>query len=327
MHRRNFISLLGGAAAWPLAAGAQQRERVRRIGVLMSQAPDDPDAQPRLTVFVQGLQQLGWTVGSNMQIEYRWGAGDSERGRKGAAELIALNPEVIFASGGASSAALHQATRTVPIVFTNAIDPVGGGLVESLARPGGNVTGFTAYEYGISGKWLELLKEIAPHVKRVGVMRILSVSGGAQLGAIQGAAPRLGVEVTPIGMSNVGEFERGIAAFARQPNGGLIVTGSGFAQLHHDRIIALAGQYRLPAVYAFRYYVIAGGLISYGPKVIDQYREAAGYVDRILRGEKPADLPVQTPTKYETVLNMKAAKALGVDVPDKLLATADEVIE
>src|SRR5262249_16510416 len=231
------------------------------------------DAQLRLTAFGQGLQQLGWTVGSNVQIEYRWGAGDLERGRKGAAELIALDPEVIFASGGAAATALRQTTRTVPIVFANTIDPVGSGAVESLARPGGNVTGFTAYEYGMSGKWLELLKEIAPEVKRVAVVRQLTVAGGAQFGAIQGAAPRLGVEVTPIGMSDVGEFERGVAAFARQPNGGLIVPGSGLAQLHHERIIALAAQYRLLAVFAFRYYAAAGGLISYGPKDLDQNRD------------------------------------------------------
>jgi putative tryptophan/tyrosine transport system substrate-binding protein len=300
---------------------------VRRIGVLVSLASDDPESQTRLTVFVQALQELGWTVGRNLQIDYRWVADDFERGRRVAAELVALAPDVIFASGGTAAYPLQQATRTVPIVFAAAADPVGGGLVASLARPGGNATGFTAFEFSIGGKWLELLKQIAPHVRRVAVMRTPSLGGGAQFGAIQGAAPTLGVEVTPIGMSDVDEVERGLAAFARQANGGLIVTGSAFAQVHREQIVALAARHRLPAVYSYRYFATVGGLISYGPKIADQYHAAAGYVDRILKGEKPADLPVQAPTKFELVLNLKTAKALGLTVPPTLLATADEVIE
>jgi putative tryptophan/tyrosine transport system substrate-binding protein len=327
MQRREFITLLGGAAAWPLAARAQQRERMRRIGVLMSIASDDPESQARLTAFAQGLQELGWTIGRNLQIEYRWVAGDTERARRYAAELVALAPDVIFASGGAAVVPLQGATSTVPIVFAATADPVGAGNVASLARPGGNITGFSQFEYSISGKWLELLKQIAPQVKRVAVLRTTSVGGGGQFGAIQGAAPSFGVELTPIGLRDAGEIERGVAAFARQTNGGLIITGSAPAQVHRELIITLAARHRLPAVYPYRYFANGGGLISYGADAIDQYRRAAGYVDRILRGEKPADLPVQAPVKYETVLNLKTAKALGLQVPDIVLVRADEVIE
>jgi putative ABC transport system substrate-binding protein len=329
VRRREFITLLGGAAAaWPLAARAQQGERMRRIGVLMNLTADDPESQRRMTAFVQGLQELGWTDGRNVRIETSWGAGDAERFRRYAAELVALAPDVILASGSPSVAALQQAPRTVPIVFVNVADPVGGGFVDSLARPGGNITGFMLREYGISGKWLELLKEIAPRVTRVAVLRDPALaSGGGQLGAIQSVAPSFGVELSPVGVRDVGEIERAVTAFARGSNGGLIVTGSTLATLHRDLIVTLAAQHRLPAVYPFRFYVAAGGLVSYGADTTDPSRRAAGYVDRILRGEKPADLPVQAPTKYELVINLKTAKALGLDIPATLLARADEVIE
>jgi putative tryptophan/tyrosine transport system substrate-binding protein len=299
----------------------------RRIGVLVSLASDDPESQVRLTVFVQALQELGWTVGRNLQIEYRWVAGDLARGRRMAVELVALAPDLIFASGGTAAGPLQEATRTIPIVFAATADPVGGGLVTSLARPGGNATGFTAFEFSISAKWLGLLKEIAPRVRRVAVMRTPSLGGGAQFGAIQGAAPSLGLEVIPLGISDVDELERGVAAFAPQADGGLIVTGNAFAQVHREQIVALAARHRLPAIYPYRYFATAGGLISYGPNFVDQYRAAAGYVDRILKGEKPADLPVVQPTKFELVINLKTAKALGLTIPETLLATADEVIQ
>jgi ABC-type uncharacterized transport system substrate-binding protein len=325
VKRREFITLLGGAAAWPLAARAQQ-ERLRRIGVLMNFAADDAEGQVRLAAFLQGLQEAGWAVGRNVQIELRWGAADNELYRKHAAELGALAPDVIFASATPSVQALQHANRTMPIVFAMVGDPVGMGLVANLARPGGNATGFTPMEFGFGAKWVELLKEIAPGVTRVAVLRDLTI-GPAQLSAIQAVAPSFGVELSAVGVGDAGEIERSIAAFARSSNGGLVVTASTSALVHRDLIIMLAARHRLPAVYPFRYFVTRGGLISYGANPLDQYRRAAGYVDRILKGEKPADLPVQAPTKYELVLNLKTAKALGLDVPPPVLARADEVIE
>jgi putative ABC transport system substrate-binding protein len=328
VRRREFITLLGGAAAWPLAARAQQGEQMRRVGVLMTLAADDPEGQARVTAFVQGLQELGWTVGRNVRIDYRWPAGDAERSRRYAAELVALAPDVILAGGGAVVPSLLQATRTVPIVFTQTPDPVGAGFVNSLARPGGNVTGFTTYEYGISAKWLELLKEIAPHVTRAAVIRDAAIaSGTGQWGALQSVAPSFGVELSPVNMLDAGEIERAVAAFARSPNGGVILTGSTLAVIHRDLIVTLAARHKLPAVYSGRFFVTGGGLISYGPDSIDPYRRAASYVDRILKGEKPADLPVQAPIKYELVINLKTAKALGIEMPASVLARADEVIE
>jgi putative ABC transport system substrate-binding protein len=327
MRRRDFIALLGGAATWPLAARAQS-ERMRRIGVLMNLGSDDAEGQARNAAFLQGLQELGWTVGRNVRIEYRWGAGDAELFRRHASELVALAPDVILAGGGAVVPSLLQATRTVPIVFTGTPYPVGAGFVESLARPGGNATGFTIFEYGTSGKWLELLKEIAPHVTRAAVIRDPAIAAGVgQLGAIQFVAPSLGVELRPLGVRDAAEIERVVTAFARSSNGGLIVTGSALAVVHRELIITLAARHRLPAVYALPLFASNGGLISYGPDSIDPYRRAAGYVDRILKGEKPADLPVQAPTKYELVINLKTAKALGLEVPPTLLARATEVIE
>jgi putative ABC transport system substrate-binding protein len=329
MNRRAFITLLGGAAAgWPLEARAQQRERMRRIGVLMNVAADDPEAPMRLALLLQGLQQLGWTVGRNVRIDYRWGGGDATRIRDHVSELVALAPDVILASGGTMVGPLQQMTRTLPIVFVSATDPVGGGFVESLAHPGGNATGFTLFEYSISGKWLELLKEIAPRVGRVAVLRDAGLaSGGGQLGALQGAAQSFGVELSPVGVRTANEIERGIATFVRGTNGGLIVTSSSFAIFHRDLIVTLASRHRIPAVYSDRTYPDHGGLISYGADRFDQYRHAAGYIDRILRGEKPADLPVQQATKVELIINLKTAKALGLEVPPTVLARADEVIE
>jgi putative tryptophan/tyrosine transport system substrate-binding protein len=312
----------------PLAARAQQPERMRRIGVLINLAADDPEAPARVAAFAQGLGELGWTVGRNVMIDYRWGGGDAERIRTSAAELVALAPQVILASSSQAVAALLQATRTVPMVFVGLPDPVGAGFVNSLARPGGNITGFLAFEFGMSAKRLELLKEVAPQTTRVAMIRDPTIAAGAgQFGAAQAAAPSVGVEVSPIDVRDAGEIEHALGAFARSPNGGLIVTGGALAALHRDVIIKVAARHRLPAVYAFRFYVTRGGLISYGPDVIDQYHRAASYVDRILRGEKPADLPVQAPTKYELVINLKTAKTLGLDVPPTLLARADEVIE
>jgi ABC-type uncharacterized transport system substrate-binding protein len=328
MKRREFIALLGGAATWPLGARAQQGERVRRIGLLLNIRADDPQSQARLAAFAQGLQQLGWTIGQNVLVDYRWADGNAEIIRNHAAELVALAPDVILAHSSAALAPLLQVTRTVPIVFTIVADPVGAGYVEGLARPGGNATGFTNFEYGIAGKWLELLKEIAPGVTRVAVLRETAIAAGpAQFGAIQGSAPSLGVELRPVDVRDAGEIERAIAAFAQGSNSGLIVTGSPAAVVHRELIISLAARHRLPAVYNTRAYATSGGLISYGPDFVDQFRRAAGYVDRILKGEKPADLPVQAPTKYELVINVKTAKALGLEVPSTLLARADEVIE
>jgi putative tryptophan/tyrosine transport system substrate-binding protein len=328
MTRRDFITLLGGtAAAWPLAARAQQPERMRRIGVLMGGAGRDPVEHARLAAFLDGLQHLGWTDGRNVRIDTRWPAGEAER-RTSAAELVGLAPDVIMASASASVAALQQASRSVPIVFANVIDPVGAGFVASLAQPVGNATGFTSFEYGISGKWLELLKEIAPHMTRAAVLRDPALAAGiGQFAAIQSMASSSAVELSAIDTRDVGEIERAVVAFARRPNGGLIVTASSWALAHRDQIIALATRLRLPNVYPFRYYPSNGGLSSYGPDQIDQYKRAAGYVDRILKGEKPGDLPVQAPTKYELVINLKTARALGLTVPATLLARADEVIE
>ena len=330
MRRREFITLLGGAAAaWPLTARAQQRERMRRIGVLMSAVEGDPIGLEYVTAFAQALAELGWSVGRNVRIEYRWGAGDLDRFRRYAAELVALSPDVVLASAGSIVGALQQASRTVPIVFVTTIDPVGGGWVESLSRPGTNATGFASFEFSMSGKWLELLKEIAPGVKRVAVVRDPSVpAGSGGLAAIQTVAPSLGVELTPVGVRDAGEIERAIAAFARSSNGGLILVGpTSSVRRHFDLVVALAARHRLPAVYPNRLFVTGGGLISYAPDSVDQYRRAAGYVDRILKGEKPGDLPVQAPTKYDLVINMTTARALGLTVPDTLLARADEVIE
>ena len=329
LQRREFITLIGGAAAaWPIAAQAQQPERMRRIGVLIPTTADDAGYQARMGAFHQGLALLGWTIGRNVRIDIRWGAGDADRFRKYAAELVALAPDVILAGGGAVVPSLLQATRTVPIVFTQTPDPVGAGFVNSLARPGGNVTGFTIFEYGISAKWLELLKEIAPHVTRAAVIRDAAIaSGTGQWGALQSVAPSFGVELSPVNMRDADEIERAVAAFARSPNGGVILTGSTLAVIHRDLIVTLAARHKLPAVYNARFFVTGGGLISYGPDSIDPHRRAALYVDRILKGEKPADLPVQAPTKYELVINLKTARALGLDVPPSLLARADEVIE
>jgi putative ABC transport system substrate-binding protein len=328
MKRREFIAALGGAAVWPLVARAQQPEAIRRIGILVSLAADDRQGQARHAAFVQSLRELGWTEGRNVRIETRWGAGNATDIRKYAAELVAFAPDVILAAGGSVVGPLLQATNAVPIVFTGVSDPVGGGLVASLARPGGNATGFTVFEYGMGGKWLELLKEVAPSVKRVAVLRDPGIPQGiGQFGAIQSLGPPLGVEVSPLNVRDAGEIERDITAFARGSNGGLIVTGSGLAIIHRELIITPAAQYKLPAIYFERFFVNVGGLISYGPDLLDQYRRAATYVDRILKGEKPADLPVEAPTKYELTINLKTAKALGLDVPQSLLAHADEVIE
>jgi putative ABC transport system substrate-binding protein len=324
--RREFITLIGGVAAWPLAVRAQS-ERVRHIGVLMSTAPDNSEGPPRMAAFRQRLHQLGWTEGRNLRIDIRWNAFNSDAGRKYAAELVALAPDAILASTSPTAAALLEATTSVPIVFAMVLDPVGGGIVESLARPGGNITGFMQFEYSLSGKWLELLKQIAPDLKRAGVLRDPSnPTGIGQFAVIQAVAPALGVEAIPINVRNAAEIERAIAAFARAGHGGLIATG-GRASAHQELIIELAARHRLPAVYPYRFYVPKGGLISYGPDLIDLFRQAAGYVDRILKGEKPADLPVQAPTKYETVLNLKTAKWLGLELPASVLARADEVIE
>ena len=327
MKRREFITLLGGAAAaWPLAARAQQSEPMRRIGVLMNVAADDPEAAARVGAFSQGLGELGLVIGRNVRIDYRWYAGNAEAARKYATELVALAPEVILASGTLGVTAIQQVNRPVPIVFTLVADPVGASFVNSLAQPGGNATGFMLYEYSLSGKWLEFLKQIAPRITRVAVLRDQTNPAGiAQFGAIQALAPSLGVQVSPINVRNANDIESGIATFARTANGGLIVTGSASATVHHHLITKLAAQYNLPAIYTNRVSVAGGALISYGPDRVDPYRRAASYVDRILKGEKPADLPVQAPTKYELVINLKTARMLGLTVPPTLLAIADEV--
>jgi putative ABC transport system substrate-binding protein len=329
MRRREFITLLGGAtAAWPLTARAQQSGGMRRIGVLMNVAATDPEGQAQVAAFLQALQQLGWNEGRNVRIDTRWGENDVERDRRYATELLAFAPDVVLASGTLSVAALRLVSRTSPIVFVGVSDPVGAGLVDTLARPGGNVTGFMIFEYSSSGKWLELLKEVAPRLMRVAVLRdSANPAGIAQFGAIQAVAQSLGVELRPVDIRDAGEIERSIASFARAANGGLIVTPGASVSAHHDLIVMLAARYKLPAVYSSRPMVIGGGLICYGPDIADQFRQAAGYVDRILKREKPADLPVQAPTKYELVINLKTARALGLTVPDTLLARADEVIE
>ena len=328
MKRSEVITLLGAAAAWPLSARAQQQPRIRRIGVLTPFAADDAEGHARLTAFAQGLQQLGWTVGQNIRIDYRWGDGKPGTMRKLADELASLAPDVLLANSSAAVSPLLQTTRTVPIVFAAVADPVGAGYVETLARPGGNATGFTAFEYSVAGKWLELLKEIAPRVTRAGVLRETAIAAGPGfLGALQAPAGLLGVELRPIDVRDSGEIERSIAGFAQSPNGGLIVTGSPAATARRDLIVSLAERYRLPAVYSVRPYVTAGGLICYGTDFLDQFRRAASYVDRILKGEKPADMPVVQPTKFELVINVRTAKALGLEVPTSVLARADEAIE
>jgi putative tryptophan/tyrosine transport system substrate-binding protein len=328
MRRRDFIAGLGGTAAWPLAARAQQPGRMRHIGVLMLESMDDPVGQSEIATFEKALRELGWTVGLNVTIESRWGAGDANRYRTYAAELVALSPDVFVAGNGGTARALQRASGTVPIVFAVAPDPVGSGLIESLARPGGNTTGFSTVEYGESGKLLGLLKQIAPRVTRAAVIRDpASPSGNGFLGAIQTAAASIGVEVRPVGSGDAAAIERGVAAFASSPNGGLVVPDTASAVIHRELIIKLAARYQLPAVYPSRVFVASGGLISYGSVSTDRYRRVAGYVDRILKGEKPGDLPVQAPTKFELVINLKTAKALGLSIPETLLATADQVIE
>jgi putative ABC transport system substrate-binding protein len=327
--RREFITLLGGAAAaWPLAARGQQGGRVRRIGMLMNLAAEDPESQARIGSLLQGLQELGWSIGRNVRIDYRWTAGDAQRLRGYAAELVVLAPDIIVANANPTVEALLQTTRDIPIVFMAVTDPVAAGVVQSLARPGGNATGFTSAEFSMSAKWLELLKEIAPGVTRAAILQDPGNVGGLpQFAAIQSVAPALGVDLSTLFMRDADEIERAIAAFARAPNGGLIATRTSGAIGHRQSIITEAAKHRLPAVYPLRLFVSAGGLACYGPDIVDQYRRAAGYVDRILKGEKPADLPVQAPTKYELVINLKTARALGLEVPPTLLARADEVIE
>ncbi len=329
MRRREFIKIIAGSvSAWPLAARAQQGERVRRIGVLLNRAAGDPEAAEDLGTFAQGLAELGWSIGRNVRIEYRYAAGDPETFHKYAKEMVALAPDVVLAAGTPSVAALQQSSRSLPIVFTVVSDPVGAGFVDSLARPGGNITGFMLNEYSLNAKLLELLKQIAPGVRRAAVLRdSANPAGMAQFGTIQAVASSVGMEVSPINVRDASEIERAIAAFARSANGGLVVTGSASATTHRELIIALAARHKLPAVYASRFNVTSGGLISYGPNRIDQFRRAAGYVDRILKGEKPANLPVQAPTNYELVINLKTAKALGLTIPPTLLASATEVIE
>jgi putative ABC transport system substrate-binding protein len=327
LRRREFITLAVGAVAWPPSARAQQRDRVRRIGVLAQGAANDPQTAANLTAFVQGLQELGWSTGRNARIEYRWADGNMTIIPKYAAELIEFQPDVILAAGGAAVGPLLDLTKTIPIVF-DALDPVTAGFVNSLARPGGNATGFSQFDFAMSGKWLELLNQVAPSVKRVAVLRDpTNIAAIGQFSSIQTVAPPLGIELFPLDVRNAGAIERGISAFVTAPNGGLIVTQTPPSDIHRKLIITLAARHRLPAVYPFRYYVSDGGLISYGPDRLDSYRRAAGYVDRILKGEKPADLPVQAPTKYELVVNLKTAKALGLEIPPTVIARADEVIE
>jgi putative ABC transport system substrate-binding protein len=330
MKRRAFITILGGAAAtWPLVARAQQPARMRRIGAIMGGAAEnDAEGKARTAAFLQGLAQLGWIDGRNVRIDFRSPGGNPDDIRRYAAELVALAPDVIFSSGSAAVGPLLQATRTIPIVFVLVPDAVGAGFVDSLAKPGGNATGFTTFEYGMGAKWLELLKEIAPRVTRVGVVRDPAIAAGVgQFGAVQAVAPSFGVEVSPVNVRDAAEIERAVTAFARSANDGLIITGSSLAAAHSNLIVALAARHRLPAVYFARFSVAGGGLISYGPDLVDEHRRAASYIDRILKGEKPAELPVQTPTKYQLAINIKTAKALGLSLPSPLLARADEVIE
>jgi len=329
MRRRDFIALLGGAAAaWPVGVHAQ--ERVRRIGVLMHTTPDDPESQARITALAQGLQEAGWVVGRNLRIEVRWASGDIARLRRDAQELVALGSEVLVSGVGPTTQALQSATRTVPILMAQSLDPVGAGMVKNLARPGGNTTGFTQFEYGLSAKWFEILKEVAPRIARIGVVRDAAADGPAGIGqwaVIAAASSPHGVELSPIEMSATADTARSVAEFANGSNDGLIVVVGSVATVQHKLLVALAAQHKLPAVYPYRFYVEAGGLISYGPNLTDQYRRAAGYVDRILKGEKPGDLPVQAPTKYELAINLKTAKVLGLTIPPTMLGRADEVIE
>jgi putative ABC transport system substrate-binding protein len=328
MRRREFISSLVGAAAIPFAARAQQSERVRRIGVLMPIGADDPQTPVNVAAFLQELAQFGWSDGRNARIEYRWGGGDVDRIRRYAAELVALAPDVILAWGASTMGPLQQATHTVPVVFVNVADPVGAGFVASLAQPGGNATGYMSFEYSLSGKWLELLKQMAPGVTRVAVLRDPSTpTGSAQFAAVQSLAPSLGVELSPVNIRDAPEIEHSFATFGRAPNGGLIVAASGLSIVHRNLIVTLAARHKMPAVYWDRVFVLDGGLVCYGVDVRDQFRRAAGYIDRIFKGEKPADMPVQAPTKYELVINLKTAKALGLTVPSTLLTAANEVIE
>lgn len=327
MKRREFIAGLGGAAAWPLTARAQPTERMRRVAILMDLTEND-NSRPRLAAFIQGLADMGWSDGHNLRIDIRWGSNDSEKSRTFAAELLALHPDVVLTSASSATAAMRQASATTPIVFVLVADPVGAGLVDSLARPGANVTGFTLFEFSIAGKWLELLKTIAPGVKHVAVLRDAGIAAGVgQFSAIQSAAPSFGVELRPIGVRDAAEIERAISAFGPGPNGGIVVTASPLAGVHREQIISLATRYRLPSVFAYRHFVAAGGLLAYGPDLVDPYRRAASYVSRILRGEKPAELPVQAATDYKLVINVRAAKTIGLTVPPTLLARADEVIE
>jgi ABC-type uncharacterized transport system substrate-binding protein len=327
IRRREFITLLGGAAAWPLEARAQQSERMRLVGVLMHATSDEPESQARIVAFAQGLQEAGWSVGRNVRIETRWSTGDVSRLRRDAAELVALTPDVVLAGVGATIPALLETSRTVPIVFAQGLDPVGAGFVESLARPGGNATGFTQFEYSLSGKWLEMLKEVAPGITRVGVLREGGPAGIGQWAIIQAVAQASGVELTPINLRDPSEIERAVTAFARAPSGGLIAVVSASSQFHRELIVSLAARHQLPVVYPYRFFVTGGGLMSYGPDLINQYRRAASYVDRILKGDKPGDLPVQAATKFELVINLRTAKALGLNISSTLLARADEVIE
>jgi ABC-type uncharacterized transport system substrate-binding protein len=327
VKRREFITLVGSVAAWPLAARAQQGEKVRRIGVLMHTGADEPESQARLAALMQGLQELGWGLGRNLRVDYRWSTGDLARLRRDAAELVALRPEVIIAGVGATTQALQQASGSIPIVMTQTIDPVGNSYIESLARPGGNITGFIQFEYSLAGKWMELLKEVAPGVTRVAVLREPGIAAVGQWAIIQAVAQSLGAELKPIELRDAGEIERAVTAFAGRPNGGMIVVVSAASLVHRELIISLAARHRLPTVYPYRVFVTHGGLITYSPDIASQYRRAAGYVDRILKGESPADLPVQAPTKYELAINLKTAKTLGLEVPPSLLARADEVIE
>jgi putative ABC transport system substrate-binding protein len=332
MKRRDFIAILSGAAAawgaWPLTLRAQQSERLRRVGILMTLGEDDTEGQRRVNAFVQNLQELGWIGGRNVSFETRWGAGDSDRSRTFAAEMAALGPDVILAPGSVTVAPLLQATRSVPIVFVHVPDPVSAGFVDSLARPGGNATGFTQFEFSLAGKWLEFLKEISPTISRVGVLRDPTLTTSiAQFAAMQTVAPALGVDLVPLNARDAGEIERTVAAFARVPHRGLVVSSNPFVATHRALIITLAAQHKIPAIFVERLFASAGGLMSYGPDFVDQFKRAAAYVDRILKGEKPADLPVQAPTRYELVINLKTAKALGLTIPSALLARADEVIE
>jgi putative tryptophan/tyrosine transport system substrate-binding protein len=329
MRRRDFVKAIASSSvAWPLAARAQQTDQVRRVGVLMNVAPEHPEGQPFVAAFRQALQRLGWIEGRNIRIDIRWGENDVERDRRYAADLVALTPDVVLAAGTLSVTALQRVSRTLPIVFVDVSDPVGAGLVERMDRPGGSTTGFMIFEYSLSAKWIELLKQVAPNVRRAAVIRnAANPAGIAQFGAIRTTASSLGVDVSPIDIRDAGDIEHAIAELARSPNAGLVVTSSAAVSAHIDQIITLAGRYKLPAVYSDRFVAVSGGLISYGPERIDQFRHAADYIDRILKGEKPADLPVQAPTKIELVINLKTAKALGLSIPPSLLASADEVIE